>query len=375
MKIALVVHDARPGGGQDRYVLELANHLGGRHDVTLFARTAENLSPKVTFHPIATPARPLALLARVFARRARRAVGNWQWDIVHTVGGALPGASVITAQFCHHAWREAARQWPSELLGLGDRAYRAADMRFAMHDERRAAGHPALRGLIGVSQRTLDEWRGGYRATPPVQAVVHNGVDLKQFGSSAPDARRQLRSSLKLPETAKIALLVGALIRKGIETAVWALGPLPEHVHLVAVGAGPKDRVMALARRAGVASRVHLVDPVRDIERYYAGANALVLPTRYEPFGMVVAEAWACGLPVVTGSVTGAAEWATPNESVLLVSDPTDVQGFSRALLRVFDDAQLAERLSRGGMQLAQRLTWERVVAETESVYDKVLTR
>ena len=57
------------------------------------------------------------------------------------------------------------------------------------------------------------------------------------------------------------------------------------------------------------------------------------------------------------------------------MSDPTDVQGFSRALLRVFDDAQLAERLSRGGMELAQRLTWERVVAETESVYDRVLAR
>ena len=373
MKIALVVHDARPGGGQDRYVLELANRLSETHDVTLFARTTENLASTVTFHPVRAPARPLALLARTFAHRARKALSQQQWDIVHCVGGALPGASVVTAQYCHHAWRQAARKWRSELIGKGERIYRAADIRLAMHDERKTARHPALRGLIGVSRRTLDEWRSAYGAAPPVQAVVHNGVDLSQFNPGTSEARRRLRSSLKLPASSKVALLVGALVRKGVETAIWALGPLPDDVHLVAVGAGPKERVRALAVRAGVSGRVHVVDPVADIERYYAGADMLVFPTRYEPFGMVVAEAWACGLPVVASGVTGATEWATNGDSVLLVSDPTNVQGFAKCMIRILEDAPLAERLSRGGRDLARRLSWERVVADTEAVYEKVL--
>ena len=373
MKIALVVHDARPGGGQDRYVLELANRLSETHDVTLFARTTENLASTVTFHPVRAPARPLALLARTFARRARKALSQQQWDIVHCVGGALPGASVVTAQYCHHAWRQAARKWRSELIGKGERIYRAADIRLAMHDERKTARHPALRGLIGVSRRTLDEWRSAYGAAPPVQAVVHNGVDLSQFNPGTPEARRRLRSSLQLPDASKVALLVGALVRKGIETAIWALGPLPDDVHLVAVGAGPKERVLSLAVRAGVSGRVHVVDPVADIERYYAGADMLVFPTRYEPFGMVVAEAWACGLPVVASGVTGATEWATNGDSVLLVSDPTNVQGFAKCMIRILEDAPLAERLARGGRDLARRLSWERVVADTEAVYEKVL--
>ena len=373
MKIALVVHDARPGGGQDRYVLELANRLSETHDVTLFARTTENLASTVTFHPVRAPARPLALLARTFARRARKALSQQQWDIVHCVGGALPGASVVTAQYCHHAWRQAARKWRSELIGKGERIYRAADIRLAMHDERKTARHPALRGLIGVSRRTLDEWRSAYGAAPPVQAVVHNGVDLSQFNPGTSEARRRLRSSLKLPASSKVALLVGALVRKGVETAIWALGPIPDDVHLVAVGAGPKERVLSLAVRAGVSGRVHVVDPVADIERYYAGADMLVFPTRYEPFGMVVAEAWACGLPVVASGVTGATEWATNGDSVLLVSDPTNVQGFAKCMIRILEDAPLAERLARGGRDLARRLSWERVVADTEAVYEKVL--
>jgi glycosyltransferase involved in cell wall biosynthesis len=347
--------------------------LSETHDVTLFARTTENLASTVTFHPVRAPARPSALLARTFARRARRALSQQQWDIVHCVGGSLPGASVVTAQYCHHAWRQAARKWRSDLIGTGERIYRAADIRLAMHDERKTARHPALRGLIGVSRRTLDEWRSAYGAAPPVQAVVHNGVDLSQFNPGTSEARRRLRSSLKLPDSSKVALLVGALVRKGIETAVWALGPLPDHVHLVAVGAGPRERVRSLAVRAGVLHRVHVVDPVGDIERYYAGADVLVFPTRYEPFGMVVAEAWACGLPVIASGVTGATEWATNGDSVLLVSDPTDVQGFAKCLIRVIEGAPLAERLSRGGRDLARRLSWERVVADTESVYEKVL--
>jgi glycosyltransferase involved in cell wall biosynthesis len=373
MKIALVVHDARPGGGQDRYVLELANRLSRSHDVTLFARTADQLHSRVSFHPIEAPARPLPLLARTFARRARKAVADQSWDIVHTVGGALPGAGVITAQYCHAAWREAARRWESDLVGVGEGLYRAVDTRLAMRDERRAARHPGLRGLIGVSQRTLDEWRASYGAAPPVQAVVPNGVDLTQMRPGTSDDRRRLRADLELPESATVALLVGALVRKGVETAVWSLCPVPKHVHLVAVGAGPYDKVRALARRAGVASRVHLVGPVRDIARYYAGADVLLFPTRYEPFGMVVAEAWACGVPVIASGVTGAAEWAGDGDSVLLVTDPTDAKGFSQALVRLLDDRDLAARLSQEGRKVAEGLTWDRVVADTESVYRRVL--
>ena len=373
MKIALVVHDARPGGGQDRYVLELANGLSERHDVTLFARTTEGLAPTVTFQPIKAPARPLPLLARTFAYRARKALARDRWDIVHAVGGALPGATVVTAQYCHKAWRDAARRWKSELVGKGEQTYRAIDIRMAMRDELKAARHPRLRGLVAVSRRTLDEWRAAYGAAPPVQTVIPNGVDLAHFAPGTPEARSQLRSNLQLAPDAKVALLVGALVRKGIETAIWSLCPLPSQVHLVAVGAGPKERVRSLARRAGVHARVHLIDPVRDIDRYYAGADALLFPTRYEPFGMVVAEAWAAGLPVVASGVTGATEWATHDENALVISDPTDSRGFANALMRILDNPSLAEQLSARGRELARQFPWERIVADTESVYEKVL--
>lgn len=372
MRIALVVHDARPGGGQDRYVLELANRLGSRHEVTLFARTAVGLGPGVRFQQIAAPSRPLVLLARMFARRAWQAVNLERWDVVHTVGGALPGAGVVTAQYCHRAADEAARRWPSEHTGRLESAYRRLDSYFAANDELAAARHPGLRALIGVSRRTLNEWKAAYRPAAAHEAVVPNGVDAERFRPAEPEERAELRRSLGLQGSARIMLLVGALVRKGVETALQALAQLGDDVHLVAVGAGPHERIRATAQHMGVAARLQLLDPLDDIERFFAGADLFLFPSRYEPFGMVVAEAWAAGLPVVASGPTGALEWATPNEDAIIIADPTDAGGFADAARRILGDPALAARMAQRGRELAKRFTWEQVAQETESVYRRV---
>ena len=160
MKIALVVHDARPGGGQDRYVLELANGLTANHDVTLVAASAEGLHATVHWQPVPVPKRPWILRAAQFSSKARRIVGANQWDIIHTIGGAMPGATVITAQFCQAAWAAVQRNARlSSLVGPLERTYRNMNTAMAERSERRAAHHKDLRALIGVSARTAGEWQ------------------------------------------------------------------------------------------------------------------------------------------------------------------------------------------------------------------------
>ena len=101
LRIAFVIEHASRGGGQDLYALELLNRLGAEHAITLFARSATGLDERVTFHPIATPSRPGLLRSQVFQRRAARQVAKSVWDIVHSIGGSLPGATVLTTAFCH----------------------------------------------------------------------------------------------------------------------------------------------------------------------------------------------------------------------------------------------------------------------------------
>jgi glycosyltransferase involved in cell wall biosynthesis len=128
-----------------------------------------------------------------------------------------------------------------------------------------------------------------------------------------------------------------------------------------------------LAEKLGVQNRVRLVLPVPDIERYFRAADVFFFPTRYEPFGMVIAEAWAAGLPVVTTETAGALEWASAGEDVLTVADAADAAAFAAAAERILNDSRTARRLAERGRALAQQLTWDRVIRETEAVYEHVL--
>ena len=375
MRIAFVVHDARRGGGQDRYALELVNGLSKRHDVTLFARSAEGVAPGVDCRFISTPTRPWVLYADLFTRKVRRLVAERSWDIVHTVGGACPGASVVTAQFCQAAWREAQRQWPSRLLPAPERWYRTMNSRIAIASERRAARDRRLRALIAVSQRTAGEWQVHYGVSPAITTVIPNAVDRGRFRPLDSLARSEVLDRLGIPRDAQVLLTVGALVRKGIETLLKAMTRLPDSTYLVAVGSGPRRQIRALADRVGVDARLRLANVTPTIERYYGAADVFVFPTRYEPFGMVIAEAWACGLPVVASGVAGALEWAVQERHVLKIDSPDDDRGFADAVRRVLGESDLAKALRHHGLELTSSLTWDRVVEDTEAVYRSVVTR
>jgi glycosyltransferase involved in cell wall biosynthesis len=368
-----VIHHARPGGGQDQYALELVNRLSADHQVTLFAQTAVGLDPEVRFVPIEAPDWPPPLQSLVFRRRAQRYMENHKWDIVHTIGGALPGASVITVQYCHAASLDAERRWPSRFVRPLDRRYRTLVSKLSMREEQNAATHPALRAVIAVSRRTAAEWTQAYASDVPVTVVIPNGVDLTRFRPTTKDQRAITRVQQGLPKNAKVVLTIGALVRKGIDSALHVLAALPSDVHLLAVGAGPHSRILAAGRAMGLAARLHLVHHEPAIERCFRAADIFLFPTRYEPFGMVIAEAWATGVPVVASGVTGALEWATADKHALVVDDPTDVQSLTSAVTRILRDPTTAETLAREGRTLAHAFRWERIAEETAAVYRRVV--
>ena len=371
MKIALVVHDARPGGGQDRYVLELANGLAANHHVTLVAASAEGLSDAVHWQRVRVPQRPWILRATLFSSKARRIVRAESWDIVHTIGAAMPGATVITAQFCQAAWAAVQRKAPLSLMGPVERIYRDMNTGIAERSERRAARNKHLRALIAVSKRTASEWQTWYGLATTDVTVIPNGVDAARFTPSAATDRGTIRSELGIADSARILLTVGALLRKGIETSLRALKQLPEDVHLVAIGAGSHERIRSLANKLNVSRRFHLMHPVGDIERYFRAADVFLFPTRYEPFGMVIAEAWASGVPVVASACSGATEWATHEQHAMIVRDALNAEAFAHDVTRVLTDGELANRLKINGIELASQFAWKRVVQDTAHVFER----
>jgi len=374
VKLALVVHHARPTGGQDRYVLELARGLAPRHEVHLVVVRAEGLDgAAVRVHELPIPDRPVLFLQPRFARAAAAIVARERFDLVHAVGGCLPGASVVTAQYVHAAWRAARRRYHvRESPTLVHALYHRLVGRQAEAFDRRTYGHPALRAVIAVSRRTRDELARHHGVGTERIRVVPNGVDPATFDRARwPGARAELRAALGggLAGDAPVALLIGTFARKGLDTAIAALARASGTAHLVVAGTGDTDWANRVAGASGLAGRLHLLGPRRDIAALCAAADVFLLPTRYEPFGMVIAEAMAASLPVVVAGCAGAAEYVRNGENGFVVEDADDVEGFAAALRAILADRSRAEAVGRAARETAGALAWPLVVAQTEAVY------
>jgi UDP-glucose:(heptosyl)LPS alpha-1,3-glucosyltransferase len=356
MRVAFVVHHVRPTGGQDRYALELARRLAGACDFELITIRAEGgLPPQIHVRAVQAPDRPLLLTAPLFRRAAALMVRRGKYDIVHTVGGAFPGAHVVTAQFCHAAWRAVRRG-----AGIYQRLVSAQ----AVRDERAAYRHPSLRAVTAVSRRTADEVARFYGPLSVPVTVIPNAVDSARF---AP------RPDLRTPRDRPRLLFVGAYERKGLDTAVRALAAMSTQAELVAVGDGDRRRFLDLARRLGVADRVHLEAPRADVAACYADADVFVFPTRYEPFGMVVVEALASGVPVVVSAVAGAAEYVRDGESGYVIAHAEDAAAFAAAADRILGSTADRAAMARASRASVASLTWDNVAQRTLDVYRSVV--
>ncbi len=260
---------------------------------------------------VRAPGRPMLLTAALFRRRAAALARAGGYDVVHAVGGALPGASVITAQFCAAEWRRLDRRagWYQRLVSAQ-----------AVRDERRAYRHPALRAVIAVSKRTAAEVERHYGPLRVPVEVIPNAVDSGLFAPRPADPAAAGGTPRRDASRRRARLLfVGAYDRKGLDMAIRALARLRGDAELLAIGGGDRARYRRLAASLGVADRVRLEPPRSRIAEAFAAADVFLFPTRYEPFGMVIAEALASGVPVVTSAMAGAAELIRDGESGYVV--------------------------------------------------------
>ena len=111
--------------------------------------------------------------------------------------------------------------------------------------------------------------------------------------------------------------------------------------------------------------------PDEELGSYYRNARVFVLPSKYEPFGMTVLEAMACGTPVVATRHGGLRHVLTHRRDGVLV-DPSDVTELSSAILEVLNDRPFAERLGKAGRRLVEeRFSWQSIASQTLSFYEK----
>jgi UDP-glucose:(heptosyl)LPS alpha-1,3-glucosyltransferase len=368
MKIAFAVHDYRRMEGHSRYVVELATRFAEDHEVHVFANEIENEDDsKIHFHHV--PAwRPSALASILsFAASATfRVRGNF--DIIHNQGLCGLRGNVFTAHICNRAWHRALRQAIGKLTfrewlsGTTLSTIEHLFFRYARNCH-----------VIAVSRRLADDIRMLYHCKAPL-SVIYHGVDLKTFTPARENPiRSTVRAECNLAGEEMAFLFVGDM-RKGGRQCIHALSQLPEG-KLMFVSRTPDDAYRSLASQLGVGERVQFLGTTGRVQEYYAAADALLLPTHYDSFGMVVTEAMASALPVIVSREAGAAELIQHGVNGLLLDDFTDPEELAQKMRLLIDDRALALRLGNAARRTVEPYSWDAVAEQTMQLYRLVSDR
>lgn len=372
LRIALVANNIHFRGGMERYAAELTRRLCREHDVHLFATEVADVPfDKVTIHRVRSVRKPIISLFIQFYLNSSRQIRLKDYDIVHSIGGITARQNVVTAQFCQYAWGNAIRRERGASEGIN--AYHQFMWRLTGYFEKRAVNSAETRRVSANSDRTKSDLQKFYGADADKIQVIYNAVDAERFTPANLRFRQEVRQKYSLPEDSIVVLFVGEYRRKGLATVIRALGQIDDpRVFLLAVGKGDRDQYEALAAEAGIGSQVILAGPEKQIERIFGAADIFAFPTFYEPFGMVITEAMASGLPVVTSRSAGAAEMIDDGKSGLLLEHPGDAQELSRQIGRLLADKQLRRDMGLNARVAASAYDWARVGDETLRLYHQV---
>jgi glycosyltransferase involved in cell wall biosynthesis len=185
------------------------------------------------------------------------------------------------------------------------------------------------------------------------------------------------RSLLATPDTAPLALALGRLHpNKGFDLLLAALAAVPK-VHLWIAGEGALRRPLErLVSRLGLVRRVRFLGWREDVPALLRSADFLVCPSRHEPLGNIVLEAWAARLPVVATDSDGPRELIEEGESGLLVPQDDAPEALARAMARLADDPALCSRLAAGGRRAFEAgFTEAAVVGRYCAFFDRITGR
>lgn len=215
--------------------------------------------------------------------------------------------------------------------------------------------------------------------------IIPCGTDIAHFGSVSREAARQ---TLGIGLDEKVVLYVGRFDpRKGIETLVRAIArsSLKDSGKLrLIIGGGSRpgqsdglerERIEGIVAEVGIGSFTHFPGRLsrEQLPTYFAAADVCVVPSHYEPFGLVTIEAMACGVPVVGSDVGGLQFTIQSEETGLLVPAKDDV-AFASAIDRILTNAEWANQLGRAARNRVETLfSWDGVATQLGNLYTKLI--
>ncbi|MBE9226968.1 glycosyltransferase family 1 protein [Phormidium sp. LEGE 05292] len=265
-----------------------------------------------------------------------------------------------------------------------------------------AAGYqpPIAKTRLGIEKQILEQANCVVATSPQEQEalrklvseageikVISGGTDISNFRLLS---KTEARLKLGFDQTEHIVLYVGRFDpRKGVETLLQACAncqakSLGNFRLVIAGGEDPHsegdredERIKLLAQKLELTENILFTGRLNHdiLPFYYAAADVCVVPSYYEPFGLVAIEAMACGTPVVASNVGGLKFTVIPEETGLLVP-PHDVAGFAAAIDRILTDDVWAKKIRKqASLRVRHNFSWAYVAGQLSDLYRCLLAR
>lgn len=379
MRIGLVIESLLPQrGGAEHWTWQFAERLvRAGHEVHAVAGQFSSETERIGVIPHTIE----SVKSRIgFAQAAERKLDELSLDVTHDMGcgwhcdvfqphGGSRSAAFEQNLLLLPAWLRPIKRSTSRWLPRY-REFRQLTMGQYMAEDRL---------FIALSKMVARDFERYHGVRRDQLRLVYNGVDVERF---SPERRwryrRVVRDELGLDDDDTLLLIVAHNFRlKGVPTLLAAVGSLlaeGERVRLAVVGGKRRVSLLRMAERRGAAAAVTFVGPVDDATPYYAAADVYVQPTYYDPCSLVVLEALASGLPVVTSVFNGAGELLTEGMQGFLVNDPGNAEELAEAIRPLLDE-HVRDRMGRAARQLALNHSLERNCQEIMAIYEEIAGR
>ncbi len=373
MRVALLARRFdSAGGGTERDLIATAQALrAAGHQITIFADEIRGAGGDSDVRRVgAGPRLGRTLSLMRFAWTAAPAARRAGADLVLSFARCVGADVMRSGGGAHASYLRAARKWRG---ALGASAMRISPYhQVQMLVERQAFRSPSLKHVIAVSNFVRDDLIREFGLAPEKTVTIYNGVDLERFRPAAdPSERAAIRQKFVVPATARVAAFVGnGFARKGLGFLIEAWPLVAGGAFLLVAGADRQtDKFARRARALNVGARVVFTGPQPNVEAIFHAADVFAMPSLFEPFGNVVMEAMACGLPAMTSAFSGVAELLPPSMRGLRVENPDDVGEVALRLGALFD---APASLGREARATAEKFTWTRYANELNALIESV---
>jgi UDP-glucose:(heptosyl)LPS alpha-1,3-glucosyltransferase len=374
MRLAITFQRVDPSkGGAETYVADLLHRLvAAGHDTTLIASEwkVEALPSTLRFVKIEPGGFTRSQRIANFAKDAETAmregsfdcalgfINTWSQDILVPQGGVHEASLGANAMRFSAGWKRSLYLASKKLNPRWWGLYRRIEK--AQYSPDRSTR------CVAVSHMVARDVARFHHVPANRIRVIPNAIDAARLSVPDPqESRRMVRKRHGLAEDALVALFVAHNFRlKGLPPLLEAMAERRDKrpVHLLVCGGGKIPPMQRLVDRLRLSKVVHLVGFAPSVKDYFHAADFFVLPSYYDPCSLVVFEALACGLPVITTTCNGAGEVMTQGREGFVISTPDDRPAMIAALDQMSDD-ELRREMSKNAVVLGREQSLDRHVS------------